>query len=1525
MTPVSGPVREAIQRGDLDWLTSHLGVEDYPPAVLKLLLRHEDPRLRHWGLNRLDARPLASLADLLPQTLDGPPETSLLLARLHQRLWSHVSPRRRPQWRTADLPPRVQIAWLRAEIVNHPETVHRETVGELLHQAAAGITTADTNRPGALIRELITSGNPILHDTALRLTREALHDALLAPARAREHLLQLLDSPNPDVAVSALRELTEPWSTATPLPRQRLHRFLTAGPRAHAHRPESAGPNGPAGIEAVISAAARHGHGDLLWEIVADEVTPPRARQEAMRALGDLAGREDIPRITGFASTDPLLFGGSAVAGLRAMHRRGLFPSGDDAAAIVDLALADHRISADETAAILFTCRHEAFHALVAEDADGVGWPRRLALLVGLARQGSGDLAIGDVITRLLPAASRPEPFLAAIRALRHQGAEEAVLGALPRAPEAALDALEAIGGQRTVDVLAEGLGLDDPAAGEMVAHLRSVRHRALELVWHLADDPERRRLILGRLDPHDLPGRIVADLGAADPRELALLSAGIDAEKPVQSLLTLARNGDAGTLPVVADVLLRIVADLANGEPAGGDAWAGGEPVVPREVVDALRALGVRLHDRGKLRPFVLREAGTAVEAGHALVATIALDLIDREDLTAKELAVLLGLLREVPYPGTHARVHRLLRHRDRHVRKHVIALLAAESTGGDAEALSASLIRSTTARDAQTVRQALLALGEIGAPWAAPAIAAGLDHPAMNVKKTAAEVLIRAGAPAAVPKMLFWLGHHDNPGLRASLVQALRTILGDAFPATVLAAAEQADHDRRRDLLLGGLDRLLSARAVDALAQQGSPVANSLLTLVATQRIHLGSGTVADLSAQFTAHNITAPADHTAASRTSDDLTVLELGGWDTETACRILNRQPEQLNAQQLARLRPMLADWLRLAAAEPSAYRFVLRFCPEPWSADEITTFARATGTLIAGLCEANLLPILEAVAPTLNAVQTLDIAARIRALPTTAAGYRSPLPLLRRCGAVLTRADVERALAAARLGPDPWLAESAVLRDAFTPFTTTSAAPKPTAGATRGVDKGASRDARETGAEAWRLGLETASRAPETFAAFRARDGHAVPARVRLSTLAEVFPAADPMVREEILDWMEILQPIDAPAWNLTESAERPTSLPRTPQDGDLDQPRSAAQCDRLLADLGAPDTIRRNVAAEALRDWPEPEIRQAVLSAVVRGQADVWITKDLARELTFLDESELRAGSPARIAGMAKTLDAADLHRLLPLLLEWWEHDDSASAEQALRRLPADTLAESLRSRLDAGSWGFLDLLVNRPLVRTVALTETCRRLRADGRGDLADSLVLTDGSLRRTQAAGGESTALAALRERPEPTANPAGPSRDALFALIRTGHGDQVRRALTQLAEAHEDRHHKPDPELEDLFAELLRHPESRVRAHAHRLGRRLLDRAVYLRHTTVLLDDAEPDVVRAAISTLGHAGYEPSIPAIVGLLTHAHVAVRRAATNTLIRFGPATISALRYASGRARPDKRQHYTAVLDRITG
>ncbi|OPC80057.1 hypothetical protein B4N89_03020 [Embleya scabrispora] len=1524
--PGQDAVSLAVARAGAAWLSAYFDGVPCPIPVLRVLVAHGDPTLRHLGVVLLRERvgrpgggADGEAAALLPHVSAGSAEAALVLAEVYARLRVPLPDRRAAGW-----PARVRIAWLRAEILARPEaTVRAEPAGEELYRAVEGIDAGAVDDVGALLDGLSARPDPVLRAAALRVVRQALADALIGPGQARARLVELLDpAAGAEVVAGALAELAAPWA-AEEIPagmERALRRLLPEFPDA-------------------VEVAARFGTIGLLREVAADPGLPGRQRQRALAAIGDFAERGDVGELLGIAEADPLLFAESIVACLGAMHRRGHFVRDEDVPAVITMALADHRVAAVDVAIVLYTVRHEVLRVLSAVADDHPDWPRCVELLSALAAQGAPDLPVGDMLTARLAGDGRPEPVLAALRALRYTGAEEAVLAALPRAPRAALRALEAIGGPRTVTALREGLGVADPG-GVVVPHLRGVADLALEVSWHLTDDPHRRRELRARLDRRALPERIAADLGMPDPDELALLTADIDADRPVAALCRIARNGDARTIPALADLLLRVVSDLVANR---GEEIA--EPVVPDEVVEAIGGLGERLYRRSALRPVYLLAATDPKAARAELVRGITLDVIDREGVTDAELVVLLELLsrgHEATGCGTHRarpgvkdRIHRLIRHRDPDVRKHAIALLARDPDA--ARSLSASLIPLTASADPRTVRQALRALGRMRARWAGEAIAACLEHPVMNVAKTAAEALIDAGTPRQVSALLGWLGRHDNPGLRDSLTAALGAVLGPAYRARVLEAAERATHARERALLIQALDREWSTGAMAALVRRGSPVAEPMLAGLARGDFELRDGGLPDLAEEFAAHDITVPKPAAEVSEEdrelrADLLTPARRRDHDVPAVVRLVRRGPKAATLDQQAVLRRALPQMLALARCRPADRAAVLRFvvaaCPAPWSDAERAAFADAYDVLAAELGTVDGVgAILEAIAGSLAEIAAFDLARRIRALPDPAFAGRAPLAVLRGCGAVRTREDVERALAGARSGANPWEAEVALLDEAFRP----EGGPDAGGSGARDLERVALLDA-------WRSGLDAAVRSPQTLAAFRAETETAADpdSRTRLAALIDAFPSAAPDTRAPLLDWLTRLQPIDAPPWMSAERAARARRSARTgaatrlPHAEDLDQPRSTPQRERLVALLAAADPRRRTAAAETLCDWAEPATRRVVLDAHLRGAVDLpaHLLRPLATTLLDLVDDTDPAGvltrpdadlARTRAARLCAVMAPEDLERAAPQLVSWWEQGTPtvrAAVLSATRAMSADVLAEALRARLDAGALGCLDLLLDRTMRRTPELTETVRRLRAEGRMALADRLTLVGGVLR-APGPDRNGLALVSLRTRTVPP-GAERPTRDGLIATVRADAPEQARRALSRLADEH-----GADPEVRALVAELLGHAHPRVRLHAHRISRRVLDRTEYLRHTEQLLDDPRRDVVRGAIRTLSHAGWQPAVPSLITLFADADPVIREAAGEGLARIGVAVLPALRKAAAHARPDRRGRYLELRDRI--
>ncbi|MEU9362826.1 HEAT repeat domain-containing protein [Streptomyces sp. NPDC048301] len=1472
-----------------------------PASELGALVADPDPRTRHRGLTLLAERangPLLSraeearLAGLLPSAIPESPDESLLLARLHQRLGSHLPRKRLTRWRGVRMPEQVRIAWLTAEILTHPSVLEEEHPGELLNQAVRGIDGGSAARPDRLLTLLAGTGVPFLRREAVRLIRQGLRAGTLAPDRARARLAGLLDNPDDTPAASAaLAELAEPWAASDPLPATCLAPYLAPS------RPA------PLAVQALAT-AARHGHAALLREAAADTAVPPAVRRRAVELLAGLAGRSDIGALLDLATRDPLLLGAPLMTCLQGLHRRGHFPGPSHAPAVVALALDDHSIDPVTVATILYTVRRATLDVLVDAPADDPSMPRRLALLVALAAQGTGDLPVGQAITRLLPSARLPAPFLDALRELRHEEAEEAVLALLPTVPAAALHTLEAIGGERTVETLTAALGPETD--GSMIAPcLRPVRREALELLWRLNTDPGLRRHILARVDPMELPPAVAAGLGDPDEREIALLTASAEHVDPAAGLRALAALGTASVLPTVTALLSRAADEAAilwetvetARVPKPDEAR---EPTLPGEVVDAVRGLGARLYERRAIRPVCLLDVGDAREAGDALLAWTVLGLVEAGGVPSRRRAVLLETLRHAPSARIRHRIHRLLRDRDPQVRKQVISLLASGGSGVDARALSASLIPLTRADDIQTVRQALLALGRAEARWACPAVTALLDHPNMNIRKTAASVLETAGTPAAVPGLLRGLGRHDNPGLRAGMVAALGAILGEARTATVLAAAVHRQDSRERALLLRALDGTLTARTVLALADQGSPLVRDLLVLIADRRIRLGAGRTADLAELSGEYGITVSVGHAFAEDAEACAAALVDDGWSDRTALRLAD-DPSALRPARLRALRPMLPDWLRLARTAPEAARhsvlgLLLQLYPAPWQPFELDLFAGSARTLTRCLdgreeYHSALLRLLEAVAPRLPGTERTAVAAAVRGMspPPAVRGLR----VLKACGVVPVRADLDRALRAARSASDARQACAEVLSEAF---------------GTPGPPTGDSR------AEAWRAALNSALGDVRALERLRYHEHRPPASRRRLSALMAAHPdAGSDEVRDFLVDWMTDLQPLGVPPWNLGEA---PGPAPETVHTPGAELPRSAARRAELLETLEAPDRVRREAAAAELASWREPEAARAVLDAYLRGRID-RPGEGAVRTLATTDPADLRsAGTQAlRVAGLARRLGPWELVAFVPLLLDWWEHgpaDLRTEAGHALRSVPVDVLAEHLGDRLDAGAWGLLDLLAGRGPYDSPRMRRTRERLRTEGRHDLADTLL--PGGTPAPACPATDSVPARTLR-----------PGRAELLRLACTGGPEQIRRALSRLAEEHDGREPDRDPALGEVIGALLTHPRPRIRLHAHRTSRTMLDRRSHLAHTTTLLDDPQPDIVRMAIRTLCRAVWEPALPTLVALLEHSHPAVREEAAKGLLGVGDAAVPAVRHAAGRARPDRRSRYTAVLERMAG
>ena len=145
--------------------------------------------------------------------------------------------------------------------------------------------------------------------------------------------------------------------------------------------------------------------------------------------------------------------------------------------------------------------------------------------------------------------------------------------------------------------------------------------------------------------------------------------------------------------------------------------------------------------------------------------------------------------------------------------------------------------------------------------------------------------------------------------------------------------------------------------------------------------------------------------------------------------------------------------------------------------------------------------------------------------------------------------------------------------------------------------------------------------------------------------------------------------------------------------------------------------------------------------------------------------------------------------------------------------------------------------------------------------------------------------------------------------------------GEPERVRRILSyRAARAKTDVQREA---LTDVLERSMGHASARVRMHAHRLLRTHAERPRYLAATRPLLRDGDAATVRSAIRVLAFGGDVDSIAEIADLLSHSQAIVRNAARDGLIHLGVEAVPLLTKAMSRARPDRRDAYVGVLERI--
>lgn len=1456
-------LRALADAGELGLLEQALRHRRPSEAGLAGLLRHSSGRVVQLTLGWLlaeiprtaDPDLLSDWAKLLPPHLapGWPPEVHGPLADAVVELapWGA----RLPDWRAWDLPPALALPWLRASLQVAPDLAAEGATERLLH-ALATLKGGRCLQPTALVDGLLALGDARFLAPALRLLQEAARAGAMPPNAVGPRLKTLVESG----LLEALTALAGPWARSVPVPRTAVVAALKDPSRA----------------AAAVALLTARGEGDLLLGVARGDLPGPRTA--ALAALGDHVERAEA--LLEVAEDDPLAFGPAVRQALVAAHRRGVFVRPGDVPRLLMLFLVHRGWPPIELAELCHPARDALVEVVSRFEPADPAWPRLLPVLAASEAAGARAVVRSLLARRSPPATERAA--IEAVAAAADAEGESLVVDALPRHPPEALAALRIIGGAVTVRSLRGFLGIEPP--GEVAPWLLTYLEAAVTLLWQLS--PPRstgREELLGRLNPGELPRLITADVanersGAA--RRLALNAALYLG--PDQALIRLCALGEEGTWDTLYGLLRRTVVGLHDGSVAGdaplGTEHTRGRPRIPEAVVEALLGHGRLLVERGRIRPACLVRGG---EPGQAFFAEIALDLAIWGGLEPPMQHCLLVALETVRAPGLVRRVHPLLRHKDPEVRAAAVRILVAqdaEDPRGDRResprALSFSLTRLLREDDPVTLRPALEAVARFGLRGATSLVAACLEHPNMNIKKTAAEALARLDAAAVVDRLVFWLGRHDNPGFRALLNQAYDA--ARVGPAPLVVAVAAAEDAWTVELLLQALDGRLTAVHLRRLIMGNHPAGETLLAAVAAGRLRLQEGDLAILRVELRRYALPA-ADRLPPPPQvrPGPVEALERRGFDAQAARDALADPACQPFVAGLVRRSPR--EWLALLPELDAPQR--RRLAPALGHLDDLDAARDALEPLLSLLSEiahdSNDIEGLVRLLVRVGAERPGALAGRVtdalRGLPPIASGDGLVRwHALGRLGAVPQRADLEATLRDCERTPNPPGNAQALLCLAFQVQNPAPRVPPALLAAVQSA--------------------ETAPLAELGEAPLRDMGA-------RLAAIIAAWPHAVGARRAELLDLALRLQPLGTERWN--KSALPPPPRPKVQLEGSLRR-------EALLGDLAGSDPAKRREAAVALLDWPDvPEAHHAVLEAWLAGRVEVPVDRQWALAELLVQRPDLLDGP--RAVEAVEWLPLTRRRLLADRLWSLWEAGVPKAGDR-LRGLGAAFLLPDVAAAVAEGRLTAVELLTQGPLPRSPLLDRMVAALRAGGQGRLADELL----HRARPGPLGTPDPP-----ETPAPAAEP-GPGHEALVAAARGPDGAAARAALDQLMQT-------PGPELVDLLVELTTHRDPARRILALRSLKRAADRATYLEAALPFLDDPRPDVQRSVIRTLAHARHPAALKPIAELIDHRQRVVREAASEAIELYGPDALPVLKQLLRRARPDRRGQWLSLIEHIEG
>jgi hypothetical protein len=1470
-------------------------------------------------------------------TIRVPAETQCLLlwAQVTVPLHLDCSPSTFPDWRSWQVSEVVRVSWMKSELLLFPSLPIAETEHELFSQALSLISPTEIVYPSLFLTTLVQKKDWHSQHTAYHFLQACLEHGTLTVVDASNLLQSLLQSDILTIRVLAWKALAQPWAQGSVVPPSVLHTALFSETTVLA--------------ESALEWAGQEGRWREVSDVMFDSSSSPALRQLAMKWAGKIACKSDVCDMLELALQDPWLFGTTCLQSMEEMHQRGVFLDPENlelfTALIDELRFQDGRV----LACLTYISRKQLFSWLSGMDTNDSRWHHWIEIFSFLEVNGVISWFLDWLPTikneRLLRKA------LWMVGPMAKCQAESTLLAFLHDHPHACLHSLQWAGAEQTVQRLMTDLGMQaDGSLTSIADYLVHYQEKALTLIWFLApfSDCERDRW-REHFHLKSVPIQIQWQKHSTmSLRHMMALVSASSGNKVKSAIKIIGNYGNYSSIPLLSELIAKLVfkQNLQRSESLETPvhSWQSPlpkqlhDPAIDSDVLQSVRKLGNRLQQQGAIRPTCLIDSDPS-NAGERFLAEILLGLIERNDLNEGELSIVFHTLADLKGVELGRRVARWIRSPHPDIRKMAIRCLVKDKV----VELVFNIMRLTEENDVETIRQALLAMGSFQATWASDAVASCLEHPNMNIKKTAAEMLSVVGRVSAVPRIIFWLSMHDNPGFRDKLLHALQAVMGNSTTLALRLACERTATERQRKLLIATLDGRLSPAVVRAWtlgnATQKS-LAKDVLNALISRQIELKDGNLASLQSEMERVGIPIPFTKSESSIQEREPIAkpwLDLinKGWDSQQAILALrSHQKPSKETEQVVEY--YYREWLHLFPQliledKQSLIGLLMTMEPSQFSKQHAPILEQCFDEFFSLLPEIQtrehrqrFCAWLQWFIPHASAEQRAEIAHRIRSVfRVPSADGLGRWSVLQACQVPIVTDDLLSFVEDVSGSSQPILAWKTLFHQRFI------------------IPIDCNPEVQTYLREILQSTIQKDD--CEHFESLKERLSSSPSERECLpGVIVELIAKASHKMQTSLLLWIAELQPAGVPRFYPGHGERQPEEekVWRELNEQAISKavPPSYERGLLLVAQLSDTNDNQKEMAAQELLSWHDPkqEFGSHVLSVFLNGSVSLSWKEQVALSDTIGSMSsenlrDLYSNSNhlgrLRLLNLCEHLGEEDLLKHRELLLSTIHEPDLEQRNTTLRclqRISAARLFPDVKEAVLRGAFGSVQGLGSR-LFDCPQTREVKMKLASHPTNEYANFFLaaIVPGCFAQTPLSNADlERKVAKLQERKSVNLRISTEITNAtthyqeILAMVRSEQTDVVHAGLRKIR-------HYPRPEVAEEVIALTKHRDLKVRTRALRCLRDVGTKHQYVETMANFLDDPRPELKILAIRVLSKAGYVSGIVPIIDLLEDHHSRVRRVAEEGLIVYGEQAVRSLERAKSHARPDHKQRYQSVLSKI--